>query len=65
MSTAEIALNTARPERGGELIMAASPKYKVYRGKEYIGCVKDATVLFDIAELAHIARFPRPAHASR
>lgn len=23
--------------------MAESPKYKVYRGKEYIGCVKDAT----------------------
>lgn len=23
--------------------MAQSPKYKVYRGKEYIGCLKDAT----------------------
>lgn len=23
--------------------MAQSPKYKVYRGKDYIGCVKDAT----------------------
>lgn len=23
--------------------MAASPKYKIYRGKEYVGCVKDAT----------------------
>lgn len=23
--------------------MAQSPKYKVYRGTEYIGCVKDAT----------------------
>jgi hypothetical protein len=23
--------------------MAKSPKYKIYRGKEYIGCVKDAT----------------------
>lgn len=23
--------------------MAQSPRYKVYRGNEYIGCVKDAT----------------------
>lgn len=23
--------------------MAQSPKYKIYRGKEYIGCVKDPT----------------------
>lgn len=22
--------------------MAQSPKYKIYRGKEYVGCVKDA-----------------------
>lgn len=33
--------------------MAQSPKYKVYRGSEYIGCVKDATdaaVLVSIQE---------------
>jgi hypothetical protein len=23
--------------------MAQSPKYKIYRGKEYVGCVKHAT----------------------
>lgn len=33
--------------------MAQSPKYKVYRGSDYIGCVKDATdaaVLVSIQE---------------
>lgn len=37
--------------------MAQSPKYKVYKGKEYIGCVKDATdaaVLVSVQEAGEV-----------